>query len=168
LADETIVMHAGVVVKDLTPSQRGAVAEAAIAAAAVELGLVILLPRSEGGRYDLVIDLEPKLLRVQCKLGRHLAGVLSVRVATSRYTPRGYVRTNYNADEIDAIGAYSPELRRCFLIPIDEVSNRREMSLRLDATKNNQAERIKWARDYEFAEAIARLRESQLEASQDR
>jgi hypothetical protein len=148
--------------RDLTPSQRGAAAEAAISLAAVELGLVVLLPRGEGGRYDLVIDLEPKLLRVQCKLAQHLTGVLCVRVSTSRYTPRGYVRTSYNAEEIDAIGAYSPELRRCFLIPVDEVSGHRALHLRVDPTKNNQAERIKWARDYEFDAAIGRLRQPDL------
>lgn len=154
--------------KDLTPSQRGAVAEAAIRLAAVELGLVVLLPASEGGRYDLAIDLEPRLLRVQCKLAQRLAGVLCVHVSTSRYTPRGYVRTSYSAEEIDAIGAYSPELRRCFLIPVNEVSGRRALSLRLDPTRNNQAERIKWARDYQFDVMIARVQGSQLEASRGR
>jgi PD-(D/E)XK endonuclease len=122
----------------------------------------------DGRRYDLAIELEPRLLQVQCKLAQHLAGVLSVPVATCRYTPRGYVRTSYNAREIDAVGAYSPELRRCFLIPVDEVSGRRAMYLRLDPTKNNQAERIRWAHDYEFTAMIARLQESQLEASRGR
>jgi PD-(D/E)XK endonuclease len=154
--------------RDLTPSQRGAVAEAAIRFAAFELGLVVLMPAAEGGRYDLVIDLEPRLLRVQCKLAQRRAGVLSVGVSTSRYTPQGYVRTSYSAEEIDAIGAYSPELRKCFLIPIEEMSNRRSMHLRLDPSKNNQAERIKWARDYEFDAMIARLKESRVEAPQGR
>jgi hypothetical protein len=151
---------------NLTPSQKGAVAEAWITAATTELGLTVLRPVCEGRRYDLVIDLEPELLRVQCKLARHVAGVLSVRLATSRYTPQGYVRTCYTADQIDAIGAYSPELKRCFIIPIDEVSSHRAaVHLRLDPTRNNQAERIKWARDFEFAHVIERLRRKpQLEA----
>jgi hypothetical protein len=154
--------------RDLTPSQRGAIAEAAITLAAVELGLPVLVPIGDGRRYDLAIELEPRLLRVQCKLAQHLAGVLSVPAATCRYTPRGYVRTSYNAREIDSVGAYSRELRRCFLIPVDEVSGRRAMYLRLDPTRNNQAERIRWASDYEFPAMIARLQESQLEASRGR
>jgi hypothetical protein len=148
---------------DLTPSQKGAVAEAAITAAAIQLGLVVLRPLCEGRRYDLAIDLEPQLLRVQCKLARHLGGVLSVPIATSRYTPRGYVRTIYTAEEIDAVGAYSPELGKCFLIPIRDVSGRSAAHLRLDPTGNNQAEGIKWARDYEFDAVMQRLRQSQLE-----
>jgi hypothetical protein len=143
---------------ELTPSQKGAAAEAAITAMTIELGLVVLRPLCEGSRYDLMIDLEPELLRVQCKMARRVSGVLSVRLQTSRYTPGGYVRTSYTAAEVDAIATYSPELRRGFLIPIEEASGRRSIHLRLDATRNNQAEGIKWAHDYEFAPGIERLR----------
>jgi hypothetical protein len=98
------------------------------------------------------------LLRVQCKLARRLPGVLSIRLQTCRYTPNGYVRTSYTPAEVDAIAAYSRELHRGFLIPISEVSGRRSVHLRLDPTKNNQADGIKWARDYELASGIDRLR----------
>jgi hypothetical protein len=81
-----------------------------------------------------------------------------VRLQTNRYTPGGYVTKSYAAHEIDAIAAYSPELHRGFLIPIDEASGRCAMHLRLDPTRNNQADRIKWARDYELGSAIERLR----------
>ncbi|MGO9319258.1 MAG: group I intron-associated PD-(D/E)XK endonuclease [Solirubrobacteraceae bacterium] len=143
---------------DLTPSQKGAAAEAAITAMAIQLGLTVLRPLCEGRRYDLVIDLEPDLLRVQCKMARRLSGVLLVALQTNRYTPGGYVSTSYTAAEIDAIAAYSPELHRGFLIPINEASGRRALHLRLDPTRNNQAQGIKWARDYEFSSGINRLR----------
>jgi hypothetical protein len=142
----------------LTPSQKGAAAEAAITAAAIQLGLVVLRPLCEGGRYDLALDLEPTLLRVQCKLAQRRAGVLSVRVGTSRYTPRGYVRTSYSADEIDAVAAYCPDLHRSFLIPVAETSGKHGVHLRLAPAKNNQADRIRWAYDYDFGRAIRQLR----------
>ena len=50
------------------------------------------------------------------------------------------------------------ELQRCFLMPIEEISGRTAIHLRLDATKNNQLEGVRWAQDYEFAAAIDRLR----------
>jgi len=56
------------------------------------------------------------------------------------------------------VGAYSPDLRSCFLIPIAEVSGRRAIHLRLDPTRNHQSQGIKWARDYELAAVIRRLR----------
>jgi PD-(D/E)XK endonuclease len=141
-------------VEGLTPSQKGAVAEAAVTSAAIQLGLTVLRPLCEGRRYDLIIDLEPELLRVQCKLARRLEGVLSISLQTCRYTPKGYVRTSYSAAEIDAVAIYSVDLRSCFLVPIREVSGRRAMSLRLDPTGNNQAQGIKWAQDYEFDSRI--------------
>jgi hypothetical protein len=145
----------------LTPSQKGAAAEAAIAAAAIELGLVVLRPLCEGGRYDLIIDLEPELLRVQCKWANPLEDVLSVNLATSRLTPAGYVRTTYTAAEVDAIGVYCARLGRCFLVPITEVARGRALYLRLNPTRNNQAKGIRWADDYALDAMIARLRVAQ-------
>src|SRR5437588_11993735 len=51
----------------MTPNQKGAIAEAAIAWQATKLGIGVLKPLGEGERYDLVLDLRPRLLRVQCK-----------------------------------------------------------------------------------------------------
>jgi hypothetical protein len=140
----------------LTPSQKVAIAEAELTAAAIKLGLSVLRPATEGSRYDLMIDLLPEVIRVQCKWARRLDGVLSIRLATSRCTPNGYVRSTYTAREVDAIGAYSPELERCFLIPITEVESGRSVNLRLDPARNNQALRIRWARDYELQASIRR------------
>jgi len=144
-------------VRALTPSQKGAVAEAAVAAAAMELGLTVLRPLSEGRRYDVVIDCEPTLLRVQCKLARRHLGVLVVALQTNRCTPDGYVSTSYTAAEIDAVAAYDPDLHRCYLIPISEAEGRRAIHLRLDPTRNNQAQGVKWARDYELGKVVNQM-----------
>jgi hypothetical protein len=141
----------------LTPSQKGAVAESAAATAAMELGLTVLRPLSEGRRYDIVIDCEPTLLRVQCKLARRQLGVLVIALQTNRCTPGGYVSTSYTAAEIDAVAAYDPDLHRCFLIPIAEAEGRRAIHLRLDPTRNNQAQGVKWARDYELGRVVSQM-----------
>jgi hypothetical protein len=49
-----------------------------IAAAAIELGVSVLKPMSEHGRYDLVFDLGERLLRVQCKWANRKGDVVSV------------------------------------------------------------------------------------------
>jgi hypothetical protein len=145
----------------LTPSQKGAAAEAAITSAVIQLGLTVLRPLCEGRRYDLIVDLEPRLVRVQCKLARRTRGVLAIRLQTSRYTPNGYVRGCYSATEIDAVGAYSHELATCYLLPIGLVAGRSSLHLRLEPTGNNQADGINWARDYELEPVLERLRADQ-------
>ncbi len=140
----------------LTSSQKGAVAEAEIAAALIQLGLVVLRPLCEGRRYDLVIDAEQTMLRVQCKWASRRGNIVTTRCSTSRHTPAGYRKTTYSAKEIDAVAAYAPELDRCYLLPIAEVEGHPAISLRTAPTRNQQAKRIRWACDYELSVALER------------
>jgi hypothetical protein len=139
-------------------TMKGAIAEAAIRMAAVKLGFHVMQPSVEGRRYDLVIDTGPKLLRVQCKWAGIQAGAIVVRVATSRHTPRGYVRSTYTAEEIDGIGVYCEELDRCYYLPIELVAGRAAFHLRLAPTANRQEASIHWAANHTFG-AIAQLGE---------
>jgi len=141
---------------DLTPSQKGAVAETEIATAAIRMNLLVLRPVAEGGRYDLAIDIGEKILRVQCKWASRNGDVLTINCETSRHTPNGYLRTRYSASEVDAIAAYSPDSDRCYVIPIEEAEHMSTISLRLAPTRNNQALRIRWAREYEFETSLRR------------
>jgi hypothetical protein len=96
----------------LTSNDKGNIAEAAIALEAIKLGIDVLKPVAEHGRYGLLFDLGERLVRVQCKWGsldRRL-GVICVRVGGSRYTPNGYVTNTYSADEIDAVAVYCGDL----------------------------------------------------------
>ena len=141
----------------LKPSDKGAIAEMAIASAAVQLGVFICLPLQEGRRYDLLFDIEHRLLRVQCKWGRLAGEVISVRTSTSRHTPRGYVRTTYSVDEVDAIAVYCHDLNRCFLLPIEEVAGISYVHLRLSRARNNQRALVRMADDYDLAKMVTRL-----------
>ena len=51
----------------LTTDQKGAIAESAIVHAAIKLGVGVFKPLLDGERYDLIFDLRPRLIRVQCK-----------------------------------------------------------------------------------------------------
>jgi PD-(D/E)XK endonuclease len=50
----------------MTTDQKGAIAELAIALAAVRLGIDVYRPVAEGGRYDLIFEVDETLWRVQC------------------------------------------------------------------------------------------------------
>ena len=82
--------------------------------------------------------------------------MLNARCVTSRHTPSGYVRSTYCASEVDAIAVYAPDTGECYLIPIWEVEGHSTVSLRLSPTRNNQASRVRWARDYQFGASLAR------------
>jgi hypothetical protein len=143
----------------LTPTHKGNIAEAKITASAIELGIGVCRPVGEGCRYDLIFDLRPRLLRVQCKSAPQNGDVIVVRYRTSRYTPgKGYVRSLYGVDEVDAIAIYCPDLDRCYLLPFPEFAGCGFAHLRLERSRNNQERGVRMAADYEFG-AIAQLGE---------
>ena len=142
----------------LTPTQKGNIAEAKLAAAAIELDIGVSRPLCEGQRYDLIFDLHPQLLRVQCKWAARKGDVVVVRIRTSRCTPNGHVRTTYDSSEVDAIGVYCPELDTCYLLPIAEFDGQGHAHLRLSPTRNNQRRAIRMASAYRLG-AIAQLGE---------
>jgi PD-(D/E)XK endonuclease len=140
----------------LTTNQKGALAEVKIAAAAIELGLGVAQPLDDE-RYDLILDLRPTLLRVQCKWARRIGDVVSARLYTSRRGPEGLRDSRYQAGEFDAFALYCPDVERCYLLPADDVLAFRQVHLRLAPSRNNQLLRIRWARHYEFGATLARL-----------
>jgi PD-(D/E)XK endonuclease len=75
-----------------------------------------------------------------------------------RYTPHGYVRTKYTADEIDGVAVYRQAPKRCYYLPIEKVAGRSAIYLRVGPAANNQEAAINFAAEYEFG-AIAQLGE---------
>lgn len=140
------------------PNHKGNVAELAIAKEAASLGLTVLAPLTEHERYDLVIGVAGRLLRVQCKWARKDGDVVAVGLASSRRGRDGYVRRNYSATEVDAIGAYCAELDRCFLIPIERVAGQWTVRLRLAPAGNGQRAALHFADEYRLG-AVAQLEE---------
>jgi hypothetical protein len=145
-------------VRELTPTEKGAIAEAKIYAAAVEAGIVVARPLVEGSRYDLIFDTGPDLLRVQCKWAPRKGDVIALRLTTSRLTPSGYVKTKYGAAEIDGIAAYCPQLDECFYLPIQDIAGRALLHLRLSPARNGQLAGVTMAHDYRLG-AVAQLGE---------
>ena len=144
-----------------TSNDKGYLAEVAVALHAARLGIPALLPWSGHARYDLVFDVRGALLRVQCKWARLERGgsVISVRCGGSRHAPRGYVRSTYASDEFDLLGIYCRELDRCYLLPIELVSGKHQVQLRLRPPGNGQRSGVILAEQYQFDGAIAQLGE---------
>src|SRR3954471_17975018 len=147
-------------------TEKGSIAEAVIAAEAAKAGIRVLRPLVEGGRYDLVFDIDGRFVRVQCKSASRRGDVIAAYTGTCRLTPRGYVRTTYDACEVDAVAIYCPDTDACYLVPIEALGGRAKVHLRLAPARNNQQLAISYAADFEFNGAIAQLGE-RLTGSQE-
>jgi hypothetical protein len=141
----------------LTTDQKGAVAELAVAHVAAELGVGVLKPLTDGERYDLIFDLRPKLVRVQCKWASLVDDVLIIRCRRCRRTREGLLHRSYTAHEIDAVAAYAGDLGRCFYFPFEDLAGRSTLQLRVAPSRNNQRRGINWAEDFELSARLTDL-----------
>jgi hypothetical protein len=141
----------------LTTDQKGNIAEAAIVAAAVKLGIDVYRPVGEGGRYDMILEIDNQLVRVQCKWASNHSDALVVRCYSARRAAGGKIVSRcYTEAEVDAFAVYSMELDKCYFLPPSLWVGRRHVYLRLAPSRNNQRLRINWAKDYEFAATLGR------------
>jgi hypothetical protein len=138
----------------MTTDQKGAIAEAAITLEALKLGVEVYRPVAQGGRFDMILLVGRRLVRVQCKWATRHGELVLVRCYSNRRARTGLVRRLYTAQEIDAFAACCLELDRCFFMPIERFPTH-EIRLRLSAPRNNQRRGINWADDYDFAATLA-------------
>jgi hypothetical protein len=139
----------------LTTNQKGAIAEAAIMKAGLEMQYEVYRPVIEGGRYDLIFDTGERLLRVQCKWAPLHGEVVIIRSYSSRRARSGLVRRPYVQGEFDALAGFCPELERCYLVPWEAINGAFQLYLRISPARNNQHSGIRLASHYEFGATIA-------------
>src|SRR5437667_333775 len=107
------------------PNHRGAVAEAAITYAAVQLGVSVFKPISEHGRCDFVFEIRGRLFRVQCKSASRRGEAICIGLESSWRTATRSVRAPYLEAEVDVVAAHCHELGRNYLLPIDLIAGQR-------------------------------------------
>jgi hypothetical protein len=99
----------------LTTNQKGLIAETAVIGECVRLGIGVCRPLDDE-RYDLILDLRPRLLRVQCTWAARYDDVVVARLDSNRRGPNGMITRRYTPDEVDCFAAHCAELGQSFLL----------------------------------------------------
>ncbi|PSP57390.1 hypothetical protein BRC82_00080 [Halobacteriales archaeon QS_1_67_19] len=135
----------------MNPSRRGDETEAIVLGRLMDSGVSILVPFGDSDRYDLVVEDDRELYRVQCKTGSWANGTVRFNRSTSTRTGGERVDSEYSADEIDAYAVYAPRTETVYWVPI-EATGTGEMRLRVDEPKPGAPRsKIHWASDYELS-----------------
>lgn len=130
----------------------GTIAEFAVGVDLLKAGWNVFTPWGTFLRYDLVIERDGSFFRVQVKNGTYKCGVVSFRNSSIYTYKSNHVVKSYDKSQIDFYGIYCAELEKCYLVPVEN-TNTRETSLRIKPTLNNQASKIRWAKDYDLTVA---------------
>lgn len=134
---------------NLTTNEKGRITEAKVLARLVELGKHVLVPFSNIGRYDLLIDnRDGSFSRVECKSGRYVKGCIVFQTASRGgygYKPgRDYV------GDADVFGVWCSKTDKVYLIPVNEATSS-WMSLRVEnPNPRSNCTKVKWAKDFQI------------------
>lgn len=141
----------------LDQKQVGNLTELRCITAFCELGYKVSIPYGENTRYDFIVDISNKLIRVQAKTCKEKddGNVIFFPCRSSKTNSKGCLRRKYTKQEIDYFCTYHKG--KCYLIPVSECSN--EKNLRLKAPRNNQSMGVNYAEDYELLTQVRRIEE---------
>jgi PD-(D/E)XK nuclease superfamily protein len=135
--------------------------------ALVDTGIHVAVPFGENTRYDLIVDTQSELMRVQCKTGRLRNGAVCFATASTygHHPSSRHARRHY-LGEIDAFAVFCGETERVYLVPIEHVASRTSAQLRVDPPRNGQRRGIRHVQDFEVARVVCSdsVRASQLQA----
>jgi hypothetical protein len=126
--------------------RKGMVAELAIMAEAAKRGYRILVPFGEDCPYDIVVERNGKLERVQCKYTESDGKIVQIKCRSCN----NWLNSRYTPLDIDWIATYDHTSGKSYFVPSSMLTptGRTAINLRLVATANNQASGIHWACDF--------------------
>jgi PD-(D/E)XK endonuclease len=130
--------------------QKGDLAELMVAADLRRRGFKLAFPYGEDWDYDLIIEREGRLERLQVKYTKSDGAAILVRAYSLSLT-NGKVRSrkHYTAETIDWLAVYDVTSERCYYVPASELGNgMNTLTLRLSPTRNGQHQGIRFASDY--------------------
>jgi PD-(D/E)XK endonuclease len=123
----------------------GEITEAVVLAEFLKAGFPVLLPFGENQRYDMVVEVGGRFLRVQVKTASPCGdkGACLRFHATSHDGHRA--RQGYRG-QADVFAAFAPSTGQVYVLPVDDVPET-DVWLRLTPARNGQRNRVRMAQD---------------------
>lgn len=142
---------------ELTAKQKGNLTELQCLTAFYAEGCHVSLPYGENSRYDMIVDVDGQLIRVQVKTSslKGEEGEAIMFSCRSSHVNRTRVKNiRYTDKEIDYFATFWNG--QCYLIPISECST--EKTLRFVPPKNGQLKGVSFASDYTLQKQLEKIR----------
>ena len=119
------------------------------------LGYDVSVPWGDNARYDLVLDVNHKLYKIQVKTAHQKdEGVYVIQTRSTYVNSQGNRTAEYTSDDVDYFATFIND--KCYLIPLSETS-KREKVLRFVKPKNNQTKGITFAQEYLAEEQLKNM-----------
>lgn len=141
----------------MNTNERGSLSEGIILAEALRCGFTVSVPWGNKARYDLILEIEGELIKIQCKTGKLVNDSIRVKLTSSYLTSSGSVMHGYTKQDVDYFAIYCPQNNKKYLLPISEVVGQKSINLRISQTNRNYMSGTKYADDYIFGKMAERI-----------
>jgi PD-(D/E)XK endonuclease len=137
----------------MNTKDKGNVSEISILKRLTQKGYRVSIPWGENTPYDLIVEIEENLYRIQCRTGRVKNGKsLCFNLSSTCYSSMAKKSIKkIRSKEIDFYGIYNPENDSCYLIHKDKIISNNECRLRLTPFEKGRewmANKSLWAKDF--------------------
>jgi hypothetical protein len=128
--------------------------ESIILGAYLKEGFTVSIPFGSGASYDLLVDTNSNIYKIQVKTAWISKGVLKYK--SLRRQPQTEKRRLYTDCEADFLAVYCPANEMLYGIPVK--NHPTGGWLRIEPVKNGQTQKIRWASDYLWDKHITELK----------
>jgi hypothetical protein len=138
----------------MNSKMKGDISEARALFEFLKLGVPVSLPYGDNQRYDMIAEFNGKLNRIQVKTANQEEnGSIICRCASSTNHTTNK-REDVYTNQIDYFVFYNQKRDLIALVPIEETRGAKTIHLRIEPTKNNQKEGIRFFKDFSFKKFI--------------
>lgn len=122
---------------------KGSLAVSKVIFEMIKQGFNVSIPFESSSRYDLIVDRNGILTRIQCKHSTGNDSFVKIKCYSGTgQRHNGIKQTPYTKEDIDYIIAYDSFTSECYYLPISLISGKSTIRLRRTAPKNNQQKGI--------------------------
>lgn len=143
---------------DLSTKIKGNITELETAVALVRRKCGVCIPYGDRNRYDIVADVDGKLLKLQCKTSHTSDGgkTFGFKTCSVHYANGERISVGYSPGEVDYFATVFNN--KCYLVPPPSGGVPSSITLRLKQPENNQTSGINWAKKYEIGTVLSKVR----------
>lgn len=140
----------------------GDIGESLAIASFTKAGFIVSKPLSNNASYDLIVEYNNRLYKVQVKTtNSEKDGKMVFATKTTNYTRGKWASNSYSKNEVDLFFLYCVENEWCGIYLVDESETIPvELNIRIVPPKNGQKIGIRFAENYSFEKQIEVLKAS--------
>lgn len=139
----------------MNSKSKGIITEHKVISKLLELGYTVSHVIGDNSPYDIVLEIDSKLYKVQIKTARYYRGSIVFNTESCRINTKGFYKTNY-LNKCDFFVAWYPDKDKFYMLDVNKCA-RGNATLKDSEPKNNQKKNVMVAKEFELEKMLKEI-----------